>query len=110
MIFGLEVAREELERRIDRRAREMFERGVEEEVRRASNGPISMTAREVHGLQEIAELPRERALEALIVSTRRYAAYQRKWMRRIPRIVTLDAARPAGEVAGEIAAHAGLRA
>ena len=80
----------------------MFERGVEEEVRQALAGPVSATAREVHGLSEVAELPREEAIEALIVLTRRYAAYQRKWMRRIPGLVPVAADRPATEVAEEI--------
>ena len=31
------------------------------------------------GLRDIAELPREQAIEALVARTRRYAAYQRKW-------------------------------
>ena len=34
--------------------------------------------------------------------TRRYAAYQRKWMRRIPGLVSLPADRPPGEVADAI--------
>ena len=80
----------------------MFERGVEEEVRGALAGPISETAREMHGLAEVAELPREEALAALVVRTRRYAAYQRKWMRRIPGLITVDANRPPEEVADEI--------
>jgi tRNA A37 N6-isopentenylltransferase MiaA len=80
----------------------MFERGVEEEVRRALEGPVSATARTTHGLTEVAELPREEAIEALIVRTRRYAAYQRKWMRRVPGLVNVDASRPPGEVADEI--------
>ena len=80
----------------------MFERGVDEEVRAALAGPVSSTAREMHGLREVAELPREEAIEALIVLTRRYAAYQRKWMRRIPGLVPLRADRPASEVADEI--------
>jgi tRNA dimethylallyltransferase len=101
-IFGLEVAPEELGRRIERRTREMFERGVEEEVARALSEPISATARTIHGLQDIAELPREEAIEALITRTRRYAAYQRKWMRRIPGIELIDAGRPAAAVAAEI--------
>ena len=80
----------------------MFERGVEKEVRRALRGPISATARYIHGLRDIAELPREEAIEALILRTRKYAAYQRKWMRRIPGVVTVRADRPAAEVADEI--------
>jgi tRNA dimethylallyltransferase len=106
-IFGLEVPAEELARRIEQRTHEMFERGVEQEVARALSEPISATARTIHGLQDIAELPREEAIEALIARTRRYAAYQRKWMRRIPGIVVLDANRPAAEVAAMIATQLG---
>ena len=42
------------------------------------------------------------ALEALVRRTRRYASYQRKWMRRIPGLVSLNADRPAGEIADAI--------
>jgi tRNA dimethylallyltransferase len=101
-IFGLDVPAEELARRIEARTHEMFERGVEEEVARALSAPISATARTIHGLQDIAELPRGEAIEALVARTRRYAAYQRKWMRRIPRIVLVDANRAAADVAAEI--------
>jgi tRNA dimethylallyltransferase len=106
-IFGLDVPTEELARRIEQRTREMFERGVEQEVAGALSEPISATARTIHGIQDIAELPREEAIETLTARTRRYAAYQRKWMRRIPGIVVLDANRPAAEVAAEIAAQLG---
>ena len=102
LIVGLELPREELLRRIEVRTRRMFELGVEEEVRRALAGPVSATARSVFGLREVAELPREEAIEALIVRTRRYAAYQRKWMRRIPGLVSVRADRPPVEVATEI--------
>jgi tRNA dimethylallyltransferase len=102
LIVGLELPRDELLRRIEVRTRGMFERGVEEEVRRALTGPVSVTARTASGLREIAELPREEAVEALIVRTRRYAAYQRKWMRRIPGLVPVRADRPPAEVAAEI--------
>ena len=56
-IFGLDVPKDVLERRIVERNRRMVERGVEEEVRRALAGPLSATARHVHGLRELAELP-----------------------------------------------------
>jgi tRNA dimethylallyltransferase len=102
VIVGLELPREELRRRIAERTRQMFERGVEEEVRRALTGPISDTARHVHGLREVAELSRDDALEALITRTGRYAAYQLRWLRRIPGIVSLDAQRPPGELADAI--------
>jgi tRNA dimethylallyltransferase len=102
LIVGLEFPREELAQRIERRTREMFDRGVEEEVQRALAGPISATARTIHGLTDVADLPREEAIEALTVRTRRYAAYQRKWMRRISGLVPVDADRPPGHVAEEI--------
>jgi tRNA dimethylallyltransferase len=101
-IVGLEVPPEELARRIEARTHEMFERGVEAEVAKALAGPVSATARTIHGLQEIAELPREEAIETLVARTCRYASYQRKWMRRIPGIVAVDADRPAADVAAEI--------
>jgi tRNA dimethylallyltransferase len=102
LIVGLDVPQEELARRIEKRTRAMFEQGVEDEVRRALEGPISDTARTIHGLEDIAELPREEAIEALTARTRRYAAYQRKWMRRIPGLVETAGDRPAPVVAEEI--------
>src|SRR5438874_257056 len=93
---------EELRRRIAKRTQERFERGVEEEVRVALAGPMSPTARHIHGLSEISELPREEALEALVARTSRYAIYQLRWMRRIPGVVSLDALRPPGELADAI--------
>ncbi len=102
LVVGLEVPKEVLDRRIDARTRADVRAGVEDEVRRALERPISATAHTVHGLSDIAELPREEAIEALTTRTRRYAAYQRKWMRRIPGLVTVPADRPAGEVADEI--------
>jgi tRNA dimethylallyltransferase len=106
-IFGLEVPQEELARRIERRTHEMFGRGVEEEVARALSGRISATARTIHGLRDIAELPREEAIEALVQRTRRYAAYQRKWMRRIPGLARVDGTLPAEDVAAEIVRQLG---
>ena len=102
LIVGLEVSREELARRIEKRTRAMFDQGVEDEVRSALEAPVSDTARTIHGLNDIAELPREEAIEVLTARTRRYAAYQRKWMRRISGLVTVDADRPPEKVAEEI--------
>jgi tRNA dimethylallyltransferase len=102
LIFGLELPADELERRIAARTEAMFASGVQDEVRRALAGPISETARQALGLEEVATLPETEAKERLIQRTRRFAAYQRKWMRRIPGLVSLDADRPPGEVADEI--------
>jgi tRNA A37 N6-isopentenylltransferase MiaA len=54
------------------------------------------------GLEDVATLPLDQAIEALNLRTRRYAAYQRKWMRRLPGLVTVAADRPPGEVADDI--------
>jgi tRNA dimethylallyltransferase len=108
-LLGLAVAKEVLERRIEQRARQMFAAGVQEEVARALASPISSTAIRALGLREVAELPRDEALTALVTRTRRYAAYQRKWMRRIPGLVSVNADRPVGEVADEIVEVASAR-
>ena len=102
MIVGLDVPPEELDRRIVERTEAMFRAGVQDEVRRALAGPISPTARQALGLEEVATLPPDDAKAALVRRTRRYASYQRKWMRRIPDIVSLSADRPPGEVADAI--------
>ncbi|MGB2954061.1 MAG: tRNA (adenosine(37)-N6)-dimethylallyltransferase MiaA [Gaiellaceae bacterium] len=102
LVFGLDLPKDVLERRIEERTRRMFELGVEDEVRTALRGPISATARHIHGLREVAELPPDEALRALVVRTRRYAAYQRKWMRRMPGLASVRADRPPGETADEI--------
>jgi tRNA dimethylallyltransferase len=102
VVFGLEVRRDVLAERIERRAHGMFAAGVVDEVRQALRGPVSTTATHALGLREIATLPREQALERLVVRTRRYAAYQRKWMRRIPGLVSVAADRPPEILADEI--------
>jgi len=96
------LPRDVLLERIERRARKMFENGVVEEARAALAADVSSTAIHALGLREVVDLPRGEALEALIVRTRRYAAYQRKWMRRIPGLVSVEANRPAEEVAHDI--------
>jgi tRNA dimethylallyltransferase len=111
VVVGLDVPKEVLDRRIAERNRRMIERGVEQEVRAAlTAGDVSSTARHVHGLRELAELPREQALAEMDAQMRRYAAYQRKWMRRIPGLELVDADRPAADVAAEIVTRLGRRA
>jgi tRNA dimethylallyltransferase len=109
LIVGLDVPKDVLERRIEERTRAMFDAGVQEEVRRALEGPISITARQALGLEEVATLSRDEAIAAIVVRTRRYAAYQRKWMRRIPGIAMVGADRPPGEIADDVVALARTR-
>jgi tRNA dimethylallyltransferase len=102
VVFGLELPRDVLLERIERRAHSMFDAGVVDEARAALEGNVSATAIHALGLRDVVDLPRAEALEALIVRTRRYAAYQRKWMRRIPGILIVDGNRPAEEIADDI--------
>jgi tRNA dimethylallyltransferase len=92
LVAGLDVPQGELEQRIERRTEEMFQRGVVEEVQGAVRGGcVSRTAAKALGLAEIASLSPDEARARIVLRTRRYAAYQRKWMRRIPGIVMIDA-------------------
>jgi tRNA dimethylallyltransferase len=103
LVFGLDVPKDELDRRIEARTRAMFEAGVRAEAERALAAGVSSTAAYAHGLADIAEHDDDdAAIEALTARTKRYAAYQRKWMRRIPGLVSLTANRPTGEVADAI--------
>jgi len=109
LVVGLDVPKPELDRRIAERTRRMFHSGVEEEVRAALAAEPSATAGKVIGLHEVATLPREKAIEALVIRTRRYAAYQRKWLRRLEGVVIVAADRPPEETAAEIVALARTR-
>ena len=103
LVAGLEVPKDVLARRIEERTRAMFERGVVDEVRVALEGSaVSKTADKTLGLREIVELPADAARTAIVRRTLRYAAYQRKWMRRIAGIVMIDAERPPKQVADAV--------
>jgi tRNA dimethylallyltransferase len=109
LVVGLDVPKPELDRRIAERTRRMFEVGVTEEVQHALLAELSSTARKVIGLDEVAALPREDAIEAVAARTRRYGAYQRKWLRRLEGLVMVAADRPPEETAAEIVALARTR-
>jgi tRNA dimethylallyltransferase len=103
IVFGLDVPKAELDRRIEERTRAMFEAGVRAEVERALARGLSQTAQHALGVASITEQSRdEDAIEAIVARTKRYASYQRKWMRRIPGLVSLPADRPPGDIADAI--------
>jgi tRNA dimethylallyltransferase len=103
LVFGLDVPKDVLERKIEERARQMLARGLRAEVARALARGLSSTVAYAHGLSDVLEhADNEAVVEALVTRSRRYAAYQRKWMRRIPGLVSVRADRPPGEVADEI--------
>lgn len=103
-IVALDLPLDELDRRIAERTDAMAAAGAAEEAARAWAQPLSATARKVLGLEEFATLPLAEAVERVKVATGRLARYQRKWLRRMPGVVTLDANRPPEEIAADIVA------
>jgi tRNA dimethylallyltransferase len=99
LLFGLEVPREELGELIEARTLRMFDAGVEQEVAQALEEPISRTARMIHGILDISSLPRAEAIESYNRRVKRYAAYQRKWMRKMPNVTIVRRRQRAGETA-----------
>jgi tRNA dimethylallyltransferase len=103
-IVALDLSLDELDRRIAARTAAMAEAGAVDEARRAWAQPLSATARKVLGLEQFATLPPAEAIEAVAQATRRLARYQRKWLRRMPGVVTLDGNRPTEELADAVVA------
>jgi tRNA dimethylallyltransferase len=103
-IVALDLPLDELDRRIAARTAAMAEAGAVDEARRAWAQPLSATARKVLGLEQFATLPPAEAIEAVAQATRRLARYQRKWLRRMPGLVTLDGNRPTEELADAVVA------
>ena len=97
-IVGLRLPPEELDRRIERRARRMFAYGLVDEVRalRAA-GPLSETARHAIGYEEAAAvldgiLDEEAAIALTAQRTRRYARRQMTWFRHQADVSWVDVA------------------
>ena len=103
-IVALDLPLDVLDRRIDERARAMAAAGAADEARAAWEAPLSGTARKILGLEEFATLSVDDAVAAVAQATRRLARYQRKWLRRTPGVVTLDANRSPEEIADAIVA------
>jgi tRNA dimethylallyltransferase len=103
-IVVLDLPLDELDRRIDERTRAMVERGAVDEARRAWSRPLSETARKILGLEEFATLGEDEATAAVAAATRKLARYQRKWMRKLSNVVTLDGRLSTGELADAVVA------
>lgn len=102
LVVGLDVPPAVLAERIEARTRAMVARGVVAEARAAVAGELSATARATMGLEEFATLPTDEAVTEVVRKTRRYAAYQRKWLRRLPGAVSVSADRPPDATADAI--------
>jgi len=99
-IFGLDMEREELYRRIDARTEAIFATGAKEEVERAEAAGPSRTARVALGFDELLNGD----VEAMKKRSRNYARRQLTWMRKIPNLRWIDrTGLSAAEVASQIA-------
>jgi len=91
--IGVDVARDELDRRIEARVDSMFDRGLVDEVRRLLEAGLAQgrTASRAIGYREVAahllgETSEAEAREATKAATRRFARRQDSWFRRDPRV------------------------
>lgn len=88
---GIDIPRQELYKRIDRRIEKMFKDGLTSEVKALLKRNLSITARSAIGIKEINgylknEYPLKEAKEMLKKNTRRYAKRQLTWFRADKRI------------------------
>lgn len=95
--FGLEVERENLDQRIDRRVEKMWEQGFVEEVKTliSATGGMGKTASQAIGYRQIisylkGEISENEAKELTKVATRQYARRQETWFKRDERITWLS--------------------
>jgi tRNA dimethylallyltransferase len=95
--IALNLDRDELYRRIDQRAEQMFEQGLLDEAEvllKAGYDPALKTLRTIGYRQAFAllrqEMTREEALDDLKRSTRRYAKQQLTWFRKDKSIIWLE--------------------
>jgi tRNA dimethylallyltransferase len=90
-IFCLDVARDELYRRINARVEAMFRRGLAGEVKRLAGKKLSRTAAAAIGIREVAEyssgaVSLGEAKERMKQNTRNYARRQLTWFRKDKRV------------------------
>jgi tRNA dimethylallyltransferase len=101
-IFGLDMDREELYRRIDGRTEAIVAAGARDEVLRAEAAGPSRTARKALGFDEVLAGD----VELMQKRSRNYARRQLTWMRKIPNLRWIDrTALSDAEVAAQIAHH-----
>lgn len=90
---GLDIAREELDARIEQRVDRMWEQGFVDEVRELAAHGLARTptAARALGYQQVlaslaGEITEQQARQATIDATRRFARRQQRWFRRDTRI------------------------
>jgi tRNA dimethylallyltransferase len=108
LLIGLACATDELDARIARRAREMLDRGLLDEVRAlARTVPPDAPAWRTVGYREMRECVEARtdveaALSATVLATRQFAKRQRTWLRRERGLVWRDPVAEHGRLVDEV--------
>lgn len=95
-LAGLEIDREEMDRRIEARYNSQMAEGFLDEVAALMAAGLSRTAAQALGYRELAahlngEISLEDALEEAAKRTRKFARRQQRWFRRDPRITWFPA-------------------
>ncbi|MDV6014492.1 tRNA (adenosine(37)-N6)-dimethylallyltransferase MiaA [Haloechinothrix sp. LS1_15] len=97
VMLGIDRQRDELDERVDRRVRRMFEAGLVDEVRELDRRGLreGKTASRALGYRQVLEQLDDNgdmaaAANATAAATRRFVRKQRSWFRRDRRIVWLD--------------------
>lgn len=95
-IFGLRFPREVLYERINNRTDLMFEAGAAKEVKKLLKKKLSLTAKKIIGIKEIADFlagktTEGEAKELMKKNTRNFAKRQLTWFRKDKRIEWIDA-------------------
>ncbi|MEM7276123.1 MAG: tRNA (adenosine(37)-N6)-dimethylallyltransferase MiaA [Actinomycetota bacterium] len=98
-LVGLEIDRDEMDRRIDARYDQQLAAGFLGEVERVQAAGMSRTAGQALGYRELAahlrgEMALDEALDEAKRRTRRFARRQQRWFRRDPRITWFPALAP----------------
>ncbi len=106
-IFGLEIPREELYKKIEERIDRMFEKGLVEEVKTIWESNLSLTAKTLIGVPEIqgylkGEYDLDQAKYLMKLHTRHFAKRQMTWFKRDKRIEWMNAGDSIGNVVEKI--------
>ncbi len=99
MLVGLEIERDEMDRRIDARYEQQMEDGFLEEVEHLAEIGLSRTAAQALGYRELlahlrGEMTVDEAIDEARRRTKKFARRQQRWFRRDPRITWFEAVAP----------------
>lgn len=112
-LFALEVPRDVLIGRIEKRVDKMFFSGLVDEVKELAGRKVSLTASKALGLKEVScfvsgEIGSDEVKEELKIKTRQYAKRQMTWLRAVNHLEWVDAERAVDEIVFDVAERSGF--